>query len=173
MFRLAPKKKCLIQDLDPTWPHPFILPSAFRSGSFNPRHSMLPPGDRILHTSANRSRIGRRTRPGHPAITRTGHEMLRTADGPGPSKSAPPLLDKRALAHALGVSTATVDRLCRHGRVPYVHVGDVRRFDLDAVRSALRVHGPGPIKAQTLAREPGPDAASARDVRLLSRSGRR
>jgi hypothetical protein len=99
-------------------------------------------------------------------------EALLTHD-PAPSKSAPPLLDKRALAHALGVSTATVDRLCRHGRVPYVHVGDVRRFDLDAVRSALRVHGPGPIKEQTLARQPGPDAAPARDVRLLSRSERR
>jgi hypothetical protein len=52
-------------------------------------------------------------------------EALLTHD-PAPSKSAPPLLDKRARAHALGVSTATVDRLCRDERIPYVvgpHVG--------------------------------------------------
>jgi hypothetical protein len=46
-------------------------------------------------------------------------EALLTRD-PAPSKPAPPLLDKGALAHPLGVSTATVDRLCREGRVPYV-----------------------------------------------------
>jgi hypothetical protein len=50
---LAPKKKCLITNLEPTWPHPFILPSAFRSGTFNPMHSMSPSDDRMLHTSAN------------------------------------------------------------------------------------------------------------------------
>ncbi len=55
---------------------------------------------------------------------------------PGALSTAPPLplLDKRALAHALGVSTASVDRLCRQGRIPFVLVGEVRRFDLEAVR---------------------------------------
>jgi excisionase family DNA binding protein len=65
--------------------------------------------------------------------THCGRE-LRDAGAGAPSGM---LLDKRALAHALGVSTATVDRLCRANRIPFVRVGDVRRFDLAAVREAL------------------------------------
>jgi hypothetical protein len=58
------------------------------------------------------------------------------------TRSASPLVDKRALADALGVSTATVDWLCRQGRIPgripCVHVGDVRPFNVETVRAALR-----------------------------------
>ncbi len=54
------------------------------------------------------------------------------------TRASPLLVDKRLLAHALGISVATVDRLCRAGAIPFVHVGDARRFDLEAVRAALR-----------------------------------
>jgi excisionase family DNA binding protein len=88
---------------------------------------------------------------------------------PHPTAPPSPLLDKRALAHALGVSTATVDRLCRQGRIPFVLVGEVRRFDLEAVRSALAAHWeqakkpirPGPGRTEGSSPIPG--------VRLLSR----
>jgi hypothetical protein len=87
-----------------------------------------------------------------------------------PSTAPPlPLLDKRALAHALGVSTASVDRLCRQGRIPFVLVGEVRRFDLEAVRIALRAHH----ENATQAARGGPDLTRASPpmpgVRLLSR----
>jgi excisionase family DNA binding protein len=48
-----------------------------------------------------------------------------------------PLLSKQQLAAALGVSTATIDRLCREGAIPFLPVGDSRRFDLGSVRQAL------------------------------------
>ncbi len=48
-----------------------------------------------------------------------------------------PLLSKQDLAVALGVSVPKIDRLAREGRIPYVLVGDTRRFDLDEVRAAL------------------------------------
>jgi hypothetical protein len=54
------------------------------------------------------------------------------------TRSAPPHVNRRALAHALGVSTTTVDRPCRQGCIPYVHMGDVLRFDVETVRAALR-----------------------------------
>jgi len=87
-------------------------------------------------------------------------------------KAPTPLLDKRALAHALGVSTAKIDRLVRSGEIQYVLVGEVRRFDLDAVRVALearrqerdRARGSAP----ELARAPGLPS----DIRLLSRAKR-
>jgi excisionase family DNA binding protein len=85
---------------------------------------------------------------------------------PAPSGS---LIDKRSLAHALGVSPATVDRLCRDGRVPFVRVGDVRRFDLAAVRTAL-----GETSA-TKSSAPPTSAlrqAGVAGVRLLSRRPR-
>ena len=83
---------------------------------------------------------------------------------------ADPLLDKRALAHALGVSTAKVDRLCREGRIPFVRVGEVRRFDLAAVRAALEA---GDERERDERGKPPADAAPpagrVAGVRLLSR----
>jgi hypothetical protein len=89
-----------------------------------------------------------------------------------------PLVDKRMLAHALGVSIPSIDRLCRSQRIPYVLVGEVRRFDLEAVREALRASAPGPVKAERPS-PPAPAPAPARcseeapipGVRLLSRQG--
>src|SRR5579864_6861004 len=70
-------------------------------------------------------------------------------------------------AHALGVSTATIDRLCRDGRIPYVHVRDARRFELDAVRSALRTQSRGPA-AEHRREQQQESGEPARDIRLLS-----
>jgi hypothetical protein len=102
-------------------------------------------------------------------------EALQTRVASGPKPIAP-LLDKRSLANALSVSIASIDRLCRDQRIPYVLVGDVRRFDLEAVCEALRTHAPGPVKADAPP-APSPPAMRLEDapvpgVRLLSRNGR-
>lgn len=78
-----------------------------------------------------------------------------------------PLADKRSCAHALGVSTATVDRLSRSGRIPFVIVGDVRRYDLAAVRAALDAHDAKPAPRPATS-----DPIPLRGVRLLGRGGR-
>jgi hypothetical protein len=64
------------------------------------------------------------------AAAREGTAEALLARDPAPSKPAPPLLDKRAMAHPLGVSTATVVRLCRDGRIPYVVDPHVRPTSL-------------------------------------------
>jgi excisionase family DNA binding protein len=101
-------------------------------------------------------------------------EALR-AQGPVAPKAVTPLVDKRMLAHALGVSIPSIDRLCRSQRIPYVLVGELRRFDLEAVREALRASAPGPLKVE---HSPAPPAAAPCSeevpipgVRLLSRHG--
>ena len=53
-------------------------------------------------------------------------------------------MDKRELARLLGVSGATVDRLVRANRIPFVPVGDVKRFDIAAVRAALETRDAEP-----------------------------
>jgi len=109
-------------------------------------------------------------------------ELVRTAarDGvveglqtqvPAAPKPVTPLVDKKTLAHALAVSTAKVDRLVKKGEIAYVMVGEVRRFDLEAVRIALakrqeRENGAG--SAPDLARV----SAEPSGVRLLSRGKR-
>lgn len=55
---------------------------------------------------------------------------LRTTPPHDPPR--PALLSRAHLARELAVSLATVDRLCRRG-LPFVRVGDVRRFRLKAV----------------------------------------
>jgi excisionase family DNA binding protein len=59
--------------------------------------------------------------------------MLAETSAPSPS----PLLSKCEVASALRVHPATIDRLVRAGRIPFVRVGDVKRFDLELVRLAL------------------------------------
>jgi hypothetical protein len=71
------------------------------------------------------------------------------------------LVDKRTAAHALGISTTGLDRLTAAGRVPYVRVGDVRRYDLAAVRAALETTAESPATPAPRERVAG--------VRLLSR----
>jgi hypothetical protein len=98
-------------------------------------------------------------------------EALQTQTPAAPNPMTP-LLDKRALAHALGVSTAKIDRLVRRGEIQCVLVGEVRRFDLDAVRVTLEARR----QERDRARKSAPDLARApglpSDVRLLSRARR-
>lgn len=58
----------------------------------------------------------------------------------GEMVNGPKLLDRAGLARAVGKSVASVDRLVREG-LPFLAVGDVRRFELDAVLAWLRARG--------------------------------
>ncbi len=49
----------------------------------------------------------------------------------------PALLDKRRLAEALCISKSTIDRQVKRG-LPYVRLGDSKRFDLAACVAWLR-----------------------------------
>jgi excisionase family DNA binding protein len=49
------------------------------------------------------------------------------------------LLNKKAAADALGVSTATLDRLRRSGRLPYRKVGGLIRFLPEDIESFVRM----------------------------------
>jgi excisionase family DNA binding protein len=80
----------------------------------------------------------------------------------GPATAAP-LIDKKECARALGVSSATLDRLVAAGRVPCVCVGDHRRFALDQVVAALAT-SPASVPASKPQALPG--------VRCLSRPRR-
>src|SRR5580658_5708122 len=84
------------------------------------------------------------------AAAREGAEQAIAAKPVTTPTMAGSLVDKRDLAHALGVSPATIDRLCRAGRIPFIRVGDVRRFDPVAVRAALE-QGPGVAASATSA----------------------
>ena len=63
------------------------------------------------------------------------------------TRSAPPPIDKRALARALCSSSAPVDRVCRPARIPYARVGDLHRVDAQTVHAAFRATAPGPVNA--------------------------
>jgi excisionase family DNA binding protein len=92
---------------------------------------------------------------------RVVERMTPVFENKAPSPPGATLLSKSELASELHVSTATVDRLVRAGRLPFARVGDARRFDVDAVRRALEERGGG---APTTS-EPG---VAVGDVRLLS-----
>jgi excisionase family DNA binding protein len=99
---------------------------------------------------------------------REGAEQALLAARPTETALPAPLIDKREVARALGISVAKVDRLCRDHRIPFVRVGDVRRFDLAAVRAALEAGGDRAAQrrdVQPAAPSPSPIAG----VRLLSR----
>jgi hypothetical protein len=78
-----------------------------------------------------------------------------------------PLLSKQQLAIALGVSTATLDRLCREGAIPFLPVGDSRWFDLASVRQALETRAGKELPGSP----PAPEARPG-GVRLLSKRRR-
>jgi excisionase family DNA binding protein len=49
-----------------------------------------------------------------------------------------PLVDRKALAVALGVSLDTVHRLTHSGDIPYIRAGRAYRYSIAEVREALR-----------------------------------
>jgi excisionase family DNA binding protein len=91
-----------------------------------------------------------------------------TAPVPLRAPEPAPLLSKQQIAAALGVSTATVDRLCRERAIPFVTVGDSRRFDLANVRQALEARAAEELPA--LPSQGSEDRPSG--VRRLTRGGR-
>lgn len=58
----------------------------------------------------------------------------------------PRLLDRAELARALGVSTATLDRLRKRPHFPHVPVGDLEKFELEPVLRWLRAQGSEPAQ---------------------------
>jgi hypothetical protein len=85
-----------------------------------------------------------------------------------PAISTTPLLDKRALAHALTISIATVTRMTAEG-MPHVFAGASPRYSLDEVRAWLAERG-------RLGTRAAPSKLGAREtipgVRLLGRASR-
>jgi hypothetical protein len=96
-------------------------------------------------------------------------QVLEANVPPAPHAAEPaPLLSKQQLALALGVSTATIDRLSRERAIPFLIVGDARRFELVSVRQALEARAAEePAATPKLATEASPSG-----VRLLSRRRR-
>ena len=50
------------------------------------------------------------------------------------------LRTRKQIAMELSSTTNVVDRLKRDGAIPYVQVGHFVRFDMDAVKAALKKH---------------------------------
>jgi excisionase family DNA binding protein len=102
------------------------------------------------------------------AAAREGAEQALAAQRPTTPPTSGSLVDKRGLAHALGVSPATIDRLCRDGRIPFTRVGDVRRFDPVAVLAALEQG----VEASATSAGSASRQVRVAGVRLLSRAAR-
>jgi hypothetical protein len=73
--------------------------------------------------------------------------IVGAAQAPAQVVDADGLLPKQKIAKALDVSVATIDRLTREGMPIAAHVGDARRFDLDACRAWLAARGKKPTTA--------------------------
>ncbi len=102
-------------------------------------------------------------------------ELGALAPSAGSRDVVAPLVDKREVGRLLGVSVAKVDWLVRSG-LPYVPVGDVKRFDIEACRAWLAAAGKNPVTKQPVVRRAPPvgdgdagDATQVSGVRLLSR----
>jgi len=54
-------------------------------------------------------------------------------------KPARRLLNRQELARELGVSATTVDRLTAAGKLPFVTIGDAKRFELERCIEASRL----------------------------------
>jgi len=62
---------------------------------------------------------------------------------PAPSSAREPLVDKREMSWLFAVSPSTIDRLARTG-MPFVPVGEVRPYDVDACRVWMAEQGQRP-----------------------------
>ena len=97
---------------------------------------------------------------------REGAEQALAAQREAMPPASGALVDKRELARLLGVSPATINRLCRDDRIPFIRVGDARRFDPAAVRAALEESAG---VAATAPAAPSSRQVRVAGVRLLSR----
>jgi hypothetical protein len=80
------------------------------------------------------------------AIRAAVHDEVRAAviealDEARPAEPAPVLVDREGLAHALGCSLPTVDRLRKLDGFPEVKLGDVPRFAVGDVVAFLKSQG--------------------------------
>lgn len=83
-----------------------------------------------------------------------------TVAAPAAVEAAPALQTKREISRALNVSSGQIDRFARAG-MPYVTVGDRRRFDLAACRAWCAARGKSAV--------PSAPANDAIDVTALAR----
>lgn len=75
-----------------------------------------------------------------------------------------PLVSKQVLAARFTISTAKVDRMTREGTIPFVVVGESRRYDVADVRAALEARQAASLKV------PEPKVESG--VRRVTRGSR-
>ena len=81
-----------------------------------------------------------------------------------------PLVDKQTLGRLLTCSTAKIDKLVRAEKIPYLFVGEVRRFDVASVRAALSAPAT-PARATEPPRDATPGLVPG--VRMLRRNNGR
>ncbi|OYW70318.1 MAG: hypothetical protein B7Z37_31080 [Verrucomicrobia bacterium 12-59-8] len=77
---------------------------------------------------------------------------------------APAFLTARQLVAELGVSRRTLTTWNQRGVIPSVRVGRVRRYELEAVKTALRAHGAAARPAPCGASLPSSSAVFTADV---------
>jgi excisionase family DNA binding protein len=86
------------------------------------------------------------------------------------SNGTAPLVSKQEMARLLDCSSNKIDRLVRDGKIPYVVVGGVRRFQVDAVMTALSVHSAVPPTPPDLGRQDLPGIPGVRWATRRTRS---
>lgn len=64
-------------------------------------------------------------------------EILRKLEIGNPIKPDPRIVDGDTLEGKLGITRQTLGRWRKNGRIPYIQVGQVIRYDLDKVIEAL------------------------------------
>jgi excisionase family DNA binding protein len=95
-------------------------------------------------------------------------EAARATSTPSAPSSPAPLLTPHECAAALGVSIATLNRRVNEGAIPYVQIGDARRYDLERVHAALAA---APRVPQLPPVASAPEPQPARGVRRVSAGG--
>jgi hypothetical protein len=93
-------------------------------------------------------------------------ELAPTAPSAAPTFD--PLVKREELARLLATSPATIDRLVRSG-MPFVPLGDVRRFDAVACRAWLESRGQQPARETVKSAITTAEQNTPTGVRCLSR----
>jgi len=68
-------------------------------------------------------------------------ERIGTPKTGGSDNVRPSLVSTPVLAEQLSISRAKAHKLAEDGVIPFVWCGDVRRFDFDEVKAALKARG--------------------------------
>lgn len=75
-------------------------------------------------------------------LTRLSHAVADELERRLATQTPRRLLDLYQLSEALGLSTATVERLTANEKIPSIKIQRCRRYELDAVVEALRTPEP-------------------------------